>query len=205
LDGGVRFDADSSDGLADSTIEIGLDIAGIFAGDESAVGGFVEDVVGGPEVFADFIGLANDVREEGEVLVLIGDEVEDGDIAWLAVSVNSTIALFDAGGVPWAIEVEQIAGGALQVESFCGGVGGDEDSHGAGRVIEGAFHVTAFHVVHTPEECQDAFGAEAVCESANEVVEGGFVFGEDDESFVIPPCGFCAQVLFDECIESSEA
>ena len=98
FDGGVGFDAYPSDGLADLSIEVGLDIAGVFAGDESPVCGFVEDVVGGSKVFADFIGLANDVGEEGKILVLIGDEVKDGDIAGLPVSIDSAVSLFDAGG-----------------------------------------------------------------------------------------------------------
>ena len=44
-------------------------------------------------------------------------------IASLAVSIESAVALFDAGWVPGAIVMEQVSRGRLEVEAFGGRIG----------------------------------------------------------------------------------
>ena len=73
-----------------------------------------------------------------EVVVLVADEVVDRDVAGLAVAVEAAVALLELRGVPRAVVVQQVARGPLEVEALGGGVGGDEDAHRVGGVVEGA-------------------------------------------------------------------
>ena len=67
------------------------------------VDGLVEELIGGAEVLADLVGLGDDVGQELEIVVLVTNEVVDGDVAGLTVAIEATVALLKLGGVPGAV------------------------------------------------------------------------------------------------------
>src|SRR5690606_33860760 len=185
LDGLIRIDARPTAGLLDPQIQIAGDAPLILSLDEAPVRGIIEQLVGRPEVFADVVGLSEDVREESHVLVPIADEVEDRHVARLAVPVEPAVALLEAGRIPRDVEVEEVACRALQVESLSGGVGGEEDTHGVAGIVEGLLDTVALRIVHPPEKTQDAIVIITLPEAMMEVIERRFVLGEDDKALVV--------------------
>ena len=106
----VGIDRGLSSCFADAGIEFRLDRGRVLAANESAVGGAVEDLVQGAQILADFVGLPDDVIEELEVRDRFADEVVHGDIAALSVAIQAPVPLFQAGGIPWAVVVQQVTG-----------------------------------------------------------------------------------------------
>jgi len=81
-------------------LQVGADGRGRSTLDQPALHGPVEDVRGRAQVLADGVDLAGHVGQEGQVVVGLGVEVEDGDVAGLAVTVQAAVALLEAGRVP---------------------------------------------------------------------------------------------------------
>ena len=53
----------------------------------------------------------------------------------LELAVDAPVALLDAARIPGQVEVEEVGAVRLEVESFTGGVGGDQDAQGVSRRI----------------------------------------------------------------------
>src|SRR5262245_11815400 len=96
--------------------------------------GLVEELIRRTEIFADFIRFANDVRQERQILILIGNKMIDGDIARLTVTVDSAVALFEFRWVPRTVEMQQIPSSTLKVQAFRRGVGRKQDAHRVSRI-----------------------------------------------------------------------
>ena len=91
--------------------------------------------------------------------------------------------------------MQQVAGGAVQVEPFRRGVRGHEHPHRRRRIVERGLDVLPVALVHAAgaaaaEQREDAIVGVAFPEAAGQVVEGGLVLGEDDQAFVGPERGF---------------
>ncbi len=113
----------------DVVIEVLDDRLGIFVIQEPALEGAVEDLAHGAEVLADVVDLVDDVGDEAQVGVVFAGEVEDVDVAGLAVAVEAAVALLEPGRIPGNLVVQDIAGRLLQVETLGGSVGGDEHAN----------------------------------------------------------------------------
>ena len=111
-------------------------------------------------------------------MILVGDEMEDGHIAGLAVAVDPAVA--------------------LQVQAFCCRIGGHQKPHLMRGVVEPLLDVAAADIVHATEERQHAVVTKRRGQAAHNVVERGLVLGEHDEAFVIEPVSLCPQQSFDE-------
>ena len=122
LDRGARRRIDLEDGASPDCIEIGRDRAHVLASDQAAVHGTVEDLVDGTEVFPDLVRLADHMAEKAQVRIGIADEVVHRHVAGLAVAVEPAVALLKARRVPGAVEVQQVAGGTVQIEALGRGV-----------------------------------------------------------------------------------
>src|SRR5439155_11147978 len=81
----------TSAGGLDLLVEVLLDAVPGLSTEESALDGGVEHLAGRAEVLPDGMHLTNDVRQEGEVGVVVGREVEDSDIARLSVPVEASV------------------------------------------------------------------------------------------------------------------
>ena len=67
----------------------------------------------------------------GPFLVALADEVVDQNlVGLLAVTVHTTIPLLHAVGIPRNLVVDQPGAEVLEVETFRGGVGGQQDANG---------------------------------------------------------------------------
>lgn len=100
--------------------------------------------------------LLHDALDEAEVGVIFAGEVEDGDVARLAVAVEAAVALFEAGRVPGDFVVEDVAGGRLEVEAFGGGVGGEQDADRVVGLVERGLDAVALGGVEAAVEGQEA-------------------------------------------------
>ena len=111
---------------------------------------------------------------------LAGDEVpEMADLA-LAEAVDASEALFNAVGVPGQVVVDHEVG-ALEVDAFAGGVGGDEDVD-VGVVEEAALLALPFGAAELSVDGGDAVAAaEFDGDAVDEVGERVEVFGEDEQ------------------------
>ena len=115
---GVGVEVGGADGRHDSPVELRLDGRRVLTPNQAAVHGAVEDLVGRAEVLANLVRLANHVLEEAQVSIGRAGEVMHRHIAGLAVSVDPAVALLEPRGVPGTVVVQQVAGGAVQVESL---------------------------------------------------------------------------------------
>ena len=159
---------------------------GVFAVNQAAVDGVAENLVQGAQVFADLVRLAHDVVQKAQVWLRIADEVMHGHVAPLAVAVDAAVALFKAGGIPRAVVVQQVAGGAVQVQALGGRIRGDQQAHVRCRIVEGGLHFLAGRLVHAigtagAEQRQDTLRRIAFAHPAQEVVQRRLVLGEDDQ------------------------
>ena len=199
----------SSRGL-DPLVEIGLDGTPILAPDEAPVRGAVEDLVDRAEVFADLVRLPDHVVEKAQIGVRIADEMVHGDVTGLAVTVEPPVALLETRRVPGAVVVQQVAGGAVQVESLGRGVRGDEHPNPRSRIVECRLDVLAAGLVHAlgstgAEQGEHPVGRIALAQAPGEVVEGGLVLREHDQAFVVAELAARAQQSFDQRDEGVES
>ena len=77
-------------------VQVGLHSGRVFALNQAAMHGAVEHFVGGAEIFADLVGLADHVSEKPYVLIDVAHEVIHGDIAGLAVAVEASVTLLQS-------------------------------------------------------------------------------------------------------------
>ena len=168
--------------------------------------GGVEKLADRPEVLAHLVDLLDDASHESEVGLVLAGEVEDRDVARLAMAVEPAITLFEASGVPRDIEVQEIPGGLLQVEALGGRIGSEEHAYRVIGVVEGALDLVAFGGVHTAvEHAQGAsVGIEGV-QAPVEILEGGLVLREHDQAFVREPAAVLAQQLVDLLLQAVKA
>ncbi|HUG69951.1 MAG TPA: hypothetical protein VMM76_19525 [Pirellulaceae bacterium] len=136
----------ASDGL-DSGIQFLLNQSDIFALNEAAMRGLVEQLAGGPEVFTDLIDLADQIGNKPQIGVLITGEVMDRDVACLPMPIESTVTLFEPRRIPRAIEVQQVASSALQVQSFRCSICRDKDTNLGIQVVKTLLDLFSLRVV----------------------------------------------------------
>ncbi|OPZ41968.1 MAG: hypothetical protein BWY94_02263 [Actinobacteria bacterium ADurb.BinA094] len=153
-----------------------------------------EELVGRAEVLADVVGFAQHVRQEPDVLVLLGHEVEDLHVARLPVAIQTAVALLQLGRVPRAVVVQQVAGRALQVEALGGGVGAEQYADRLRRVVERPFDQVALSLVHAAVEREDALCLVTLAQPPGDVVERGLVLGEHHQALVVAPGAVVAPV-----------
>ena len=121
---------------------------------------------------------------------VLGHEVEDQAVVFLAVAVDAADALFQADGVPGDVEVDHQPA-ELQVDAFAGGFGGDQH---LGRFLELALGVDAragrvavadLHAAVDLRERQAPLAELAeraiVAAVAGQVIERVLVLGEDEQ------------------------
>jgi hypothetical protein len=73
---------------------------------KAAFEGSVEYLSHRTEVFPNFMHFLDDFPHELQVGIILACEVKDGDITGLPVTIQTTVALFEPGGIPGDIEVE---------------------------------------------------------------------------------------------------
>ena len=206
----VDFQGGAAATCIDPAVEVGGYRASLFPVNQASMHGAVEDFVDGAEVLANLVRLADYVVQKAQVCIGITDEVVHRHVARLTVAIEPAVALLQARRVPGAVVVQQVAGGAMQVEALGGGVGGDEDAHLRGRVVERRLDVLATRLVHAlrsagSEEREHAIGRVAVTQAPGEVVEGGLVLREDDQAFVVAKFAVRAEQALDQSDEGIEA
>ena len=170
----------------------------------------VENFVDGAEVLADLVRLADHVVEKAQIGIGIADEVVHRHVAGLAVAVEPAVALLQSRRIPGAVVVQQVTGGAVQVEALGRGVGGDENAHRRGRIVERRLDVLAARLVHAlraagPEERQHPIGGVALPQAPGQTVEGGLVLREDDQALIVAEGAARAEQTLDQRDEGIEA
>ena len=131
------------------------------------------------------------MRSSGRWLV---DEIMAEDLgARLQFPVDPAVALLHPARVPGHVEMEEVGAMGLEVQSLAGRVGGDQDAEGMlGRVgVEG--ELDGFALVmrcRTVEDRDPVVGAVGPVDRGRELLMeialGVVVFGEDDDSRVVP-------------------
>ena len=160
----------------------------------------VEHLVGA-QFAADLLEPFEQLLQDAALAGVLGDEVEDQAVLFLAVTVDAADALFQADGIPGDVEVDHHPA-ELQVDAFAGGLGRDEY---LGRFLELALGIDArarrvaiadLHAAVDLRERQAPlaqFSDRAVLAAvARQVVEGVLVLGEDEQ----PHLGVVEDALF---------
>src|SRR5262245_53803925 len=96
----VGFERRPASSFGDTAVEVILHVGRTLAIDEPAMRRVVEQLVGRAEVFADVIRLSEHMSEKSQVLILVADEVVNGDVSRLAVAVESSVSLFESRRIP---------------------------------------------------------------------------------------------------------
>ena len=208
--GGVGIDDDAPLGGFDAAVQLGLHVDRVVAPDQSAVGCSIEHFVDGTQVLADLVRLADHVIEKAKVGVGVADEVVHRHVAGLPVAVEPAVSLLQPRGVPGTVVVQQIAGGAMQVEALGRGVGGDQNAHLRTRVVERRLDVLPAGLVHAfgtaaAEQREHTVLRVPLPQAAGQVVEGGLVLGEDDQALAVPEPALGAQQPVHESHQGVEA
>ena len=149
-----------------------------------------EDLGERAEFLLDGLGLADESLKDAVFGPLFVEEVAAGDDGrGLEFAVDTAVALFEAARVPGDIEVDEVVAMSLEVETFAGGVGADQDADGRflRRQVEGAFDRLAFFRAGGAVEDLDAGGvgfgaADGGLEHVDEVTLRVVPLGEDDEA-----------------------
>ena len=116
---------------------------------------------------------------------VLGDEVPQVADFGLADAVDAAEALFQAVRVPGQVVVDHQVG-ALQVDAFAGGVGGDEDFDFL-VVLEGFLGLAPFFAADAAVNDDDGLRPAEQCPNLlGEIVQRVAVLGEDDEFPAMP-------------------
>ncbi|MNR35488.1 hypothetical protein D3C85_1533390 [compost metagenome] len=123
------------------------------------------------------------------------------------MTVNTTVTLLQARGVPRNLVVHQQAGGVLQVKAFRSSVGRNQNTYRRVRIVEGALYRLALVLMHSAIEHADAAGFSAilVIQAVDQIVERGFVLGENDQPLIIFPLFSVTQLLADQLTQAIKA
>ena len=181
-----------------------LGIEGVFDGGGEAgahfrlfavADGIDEQLAQGPAIelhFAEHVeylaaeGLARLLQFFQQALVYValarlgGDQVPEVADLGLADAVDTAEALLEAVGVPGQVIVDHEVG-ALEVDAFAGGVGGEEDAH-LGVVAERFLGGMALLAAQAAVDGDDGlFASQAAGDAGMQIVESIAVFGEDDQ------------------------
>ena len=173
---------------------------------ETALKRRIEQLAHRAEVLAHLVYLADHVGDEPQVRIVVAGEVVDEDVARLTVPVEAAVSLIEPGRVPGDLVVEQQPGSFLKVETFRGGIGGDENPYRVVRAVERVLDPGALLLAHATVQDQDggAVVIEFALEAFLQVIEGRLVLGEDDEPFVLSPAICRAQLLPNELEQALE-
>lgn len=99
------------------------------------------------------------MRHESHIGILPTREMERLSIAEPCVSIELAVPLFDSAGIPRAIIMQQKPCRFLEVQTFAGRVGCEENSNLCCWVVEGLFDLFTCSVFHTAKQAQDAITA----------------------------------------------
>src|SRR6185437_5253708 len=116
------------------------------------MGRLIKQLIRRTQVLTDFVCLGNHVSKKPQILVLIAYEMMDGYVARLPVPIDAAVALFEARWIPWAIEVEQISGGTLEIQPLRCGIRCDQHTYRIGRIIKRILHISSFVIVEAAEQ-----------------------------------------------------
>ena len=125
-------------------------------------------------------------------------------VALLADALDATLTLLKASRVPWQVEIDEGAE-ALEVQSFAGGVGADEDFNFtvADELLEilalGGLALSAAVVGGTPAagvEADQLVGQRLLAEFGGEPLGRVIVLGENHAAEVLPWQGFRLRIAF---------
>ena len=96
----------------------------------------MQDLVGGVEHGAEQLELlAQDLERQRLRHVVLGEEVDDGHVALLAVAVAAADALLDALRVPGQVVVHDGVA-ELEVQALGAGLGGDEHARAGAELVD---------------------------------------------------------------------
>ncbi len=132
----------------------------------------------------------HELGQEVQVRIGVAGEMEYGDISCLSVAVKAPVTLFQAGGIPRTIEMQDVTRRFLQVESFRGGISGNQNTQFISLVIEALPDVFALGLVHPSIEDGNAPALlvfASFLQTPQQIVLRGLVFGENDQALIIPP------------------
>ena len=90
-----------------------------------------------------------------EIEIVVGGEVMHHDIARLSVTIETTVALLKAGGIPRNVPVQEVARRLLQVETFGRRIGGEEHAHLRGGIVERGLDVVPRGIAHVAGKRED--------------------------------------------------
>ena len=127
----------------------------VLAPNQAAVHGAVENLVERTEIFAYLVRLAYHVIEKVQIGIGRAREVMHRHVAGLSVAVDAAVALLQPRRIPGAVVVQQVAGGAVQVQPFARRVRGDEHPHRRRRIVERGLDMLPVALVHAAgaEQC----------------------------------------------------
>ena len=133
-----------------------------------------------------------------------------GHVAGLTITVEPAVTLLQPRGVPGAVEMQQVARGAMQVETLGGGVGGDQNAHLRRRIVERRLDVLSAGLVHAvgtaaAKQCEHPVFRVPLPQATGKIVECGLVLGEDDQALAGSKPALGAKQLFDQVDQSTEA
>jgi hypothetical protein len=106
----------------------------------------LDHLAGRSELATDDLGLPHDRVEHDVLGTICIDEVAAEDfLRRLEFSVDASVALLEAGGIPRQIEMDEVAAAGLQIDALASGIGADQDADGLDRRfgVEGALDLLA--------------------------------------------------------------
>ena len=135
----------------------------------------------------DVVAVATD---RGMAFVTAVDGVPDQHLFLaLPVTVDTPVALLHHVGVVGDLQVDEAVAVVLQVDTFGGRIGGEQDADGGilGGCLEGRFDGLTLVLSESSMEQTESFAAEAVAgEDLVHPLVRGAVFGEQDHPAIVP-------------------
>jgi hypothetical protein len=162
-------------------------LGGLLLAQEVLGNGGIQHLSSRAEFLANGVHLAGQQVKEGEILILVADEVVGDHVPELAMPVHTSVPLFQLRGAPREFLVDDVAAGLLEVQALAGGVGGHHQAEVGHGVVEELLDPVAILGVAGAMQFLDPRGLEAVgVEPSPEVIQGVAVFGEEDQPLVGP-------------------
>ena len=145
---GVTWNFDTLLCLSGAEIEFLFKRLHLLALNKAALEGTLEKFPSSPDIFANGLQLADDVGEEGEILIVVGGKMMNDDVARLAVAVQAAVALLKPGRIPRDVPVQKKPGRFLEIQPFRRRIGCDEKPNLGARIIESGLDVGSLMVAH---------------------------------------------------------